>query len=167
MKFIQIFLALFLSSLAYSSAQVTEYQRGLEAFNGQNYEVALHCMEPYARDSNNCIAQYITGFCYSNGNVAAANDSIAEHYLLQSSEQNFGRAMGMLAVYYFNNANNDKEMTIKALVWAELAALYDPIQSLSEARDMVRKYMEQEDIENAELIVAQKKEVLDQIEPCK
>lgn len=167
MKFLQIFLVLFLCSIVYSNAQVTEYQRGLEAFNGQNYEVALHCMEPYARDSNNCIAQYITGFCYSNGNVAAANDSIAEHYLLQSSEQNFGRAMGLLAVYYFNNANSDKEMTIKALVWAELAAQYDPIQSLSEARQMVRKYMEQEDIDKAELIVAQKKEVLNQIEPCK
>lgn len=162
-----MFLVLFLCSFVFSNAQVTDFQRGLESFNGQNYEKALQYMEPYARDSNNCVAQYITGFCYSNGNVAAANDSIAEYYLLQSSEQNFGRAMGMLAVYYFNNANNDKEMTIKALVWAELASLYDPIQSLSEARDMVRKYMEQEDIDKAELIVAQKKVVLDQIEPCK
>lgn len=167
MKVKLTFIVLTLFSLGTLKAQVTNFQRGLEAFNAENYEKALKYMEPYAKDSNHCVAQYITGFCYSNGNVEAASDSLAEHYLLLSSEQNFGRAMGSLAVYYFNNSNNDREMTIKALVWAELAALYDPMQSLSSAKEMVRKYMSEEDIKKAETIIAEKKAKLDKLEPCK
>ena len=167
MKLKFIFIALTFFTIVTLNAQVTNYQRGLEAFNSGNYEKALKYMEPYAKDSNHCVAQYITGFCYSNNNVEAASDSLSEHYLLLSSNQNFGRAMGTLAVYYFNNSNNDREMTIKALVWAELAALYDPMQSLNSAKDMVRKYMKEEDIKTAEKIIAEKKAILDELEPCK
>lgn len=167
MNFKLILIALIYITLGTLNAQVTNYQRGLEAFNSQNYEKALNYMEPYARDSNHCVAQYITGFCYSNGNVEAASDSLAEHYLLLSSEQHFGRAMGTLAVYYFNNSNNDRETTIKALAWAELASLYDPMQSLASAKETVRKYMNEEDTKKAEKLIAEKKALLDKMEPCK
>jgi len=167
MKYKILLTVLVCSFITIANAQVTNYQRGLEAFNSGDFEKALKYMEPYAKDSNHCVAQYIIGFCYSNGNVEAANDSLAEHYLLLSSEQHFGRAMGTLAVYYFNNSNNDREMTIKALVWAELAALYDPVQSLASAKDMVRKYMNEEDTKIAEKEIADRKIELDKIEPCK
>lgn len=159
-----IFILFICSITAFS--QVNEFQKGLEAFNSKNYELALNYLKPYADDSSNCLAQYIVGFCYADSNVVFSNDSLAEYYLLQSSEQKYGRAMGLLAVKYFAKGSIDTSSIIKALVWAELAAYYDPIQSMSSSRKLIREYMDKKEIEKAEEIIKKKKKILDEIEIC-
>ena len=154
-----------ISSLSIS-AQVTDFQRGLEAFNAKKYEKAFKYLEKYARDSNDCVSQYIVGYCYADTSLAMANDSLADYYLLQASEQKYGRAMGMLSVRYFEKPSYNKDWSILSYVWAELAAYYDPIQSVNSRRDIIRKSLDESEIEEAEKIIAQKKKILNQIETC-
>lgn len=163
--FTKSLMLLFISTFTLSS-QVTDFQKGLEAFNSKNYERALNYLKPYADDSSNCLAQYIVGYCFADSNTQSSNDSLAEYYLLQSSEQKYGRAMGLLAVKYFAKASTDTNSIINALVWAELAAYYDPIQSLNSSRYLIREYLSPESIEKAEAIIRKKKKILDEIDIC-
>lgn len=155
---------LFLNISCYS--QISDFQKGLQTFNSENYEVALSLLKTYADDSSNCLAQYMVGFCYLEGKTSFANDSIAEHYLLLSSENKCGRAMGLLASNYFKSGLSNPQSLIKALVWAELAANYDPAQKLVNARAEIRKYMSKKAIVEAEKIYKQKKRILDKIDVC-
>ncbi|MER3328036.1 MAG: hypothetical protein RIF34_00545 [Candidatus Kapaibacterium sp.] len=166
MKLIKYLLLIGIISSVSITAQVTDFQRGLEAFNAKNYEKAFKHLEKYARDSNDCVSQYIVGFCYADTSLAFANDSLADYYLLQASEQKYGRAMGMLAVRYFEKQSYDKHWTIMAYVWAELAANYDPIQSLNSHRATIKAILEDCEIDKANEIIAEKKKLLDQLENC-
>ncbi len=148
------------------TAQVTDFQRGLEAFNARKYEKAFINLEKYARDSNDCISQYIVGYCYADTNLTMANDSLADYFLLQASEQKYGRAMGMLAVRYFEKQSYDKHWTIMSYVWAELAAFYDPIQSVNSRRKFIKESLDESEIQKGNEIIAEKKKILDQIEIC-
>jgi|APTNR8051073442_1049403.scaffolds.fasta_scaffold12584_3 hypothetical protein len=148
------------------TAQVTDFQRGLEAFNAKNYEKAFKHLEKYARDSNDCVSQYIVGFCYADTSLSMANDSLAELYLLKASELKYGRAMGMLSVIYFEKQSYDKHWTIMSYVWAELAAYYDPIQSVNSRRQVIRESLDESEIEKAKAIIEEKKKILDPLEIC-
>lgn len=166
MKLLRYLILLGVVSVVSITAQVTDFQRGLEAFNARKYEKALQNLEKYARDSNDCIAQYIVGFCYADTNLTMANDSLAEHFLLQASEQKYGRAMGLLSVKYFEKQSYDKHWAILAYVWAELAAYYDPIQSINSRRKFIKESLEEREIEQANKLIEEKKLILNQIEIC-
>ena len=166
MKLLRYLILIGVISAISLTAQVTDFQRGLEAFNAKNYEKAFHNLEKYASDSNDCISQYIIGYCYADTSLSIANDSLAEHYLLLASEQKYGRAMGMLSVRYFEKQSYDKHWTIMAFVWAELAAYYDPIQSVNSRRQVIRESLDESEIEKAKKIIEEKKKILDQIEIC-
>ena len=166
MKLLRYLILIGIFSSITLTAQVTDFQRGLEAFNARKYEKAFTNLERYARDSNDCISQYIVGFCYADTSLSMANDSLADHYLLEASEQKYGRAMGMLAVRYFEKQSYDKHWTIMAYVWAELAAFYDPIQSVNSRRSFIKESLEESELVRAKEIIAEKKKILDQIEIC-
>ncbi|MFA7327804.1 MAG: hypothetical protein WC121_14140 [Candidatus Kapaibacterium sp.] len=166
MKLLRYLILIGVISAISLTAQVTDFQRGLEAFNVKNYEKAFTHLEKYALDSNDCVSQYIVGYCYADTSLSMANDSLAEYYLLKASELKYGRAMGRLSVIYFGKQSYDKYWTIQALVWAELAAYYDPIQSVNSRRQIIRESLDVEEIKRAEAIIAEKKKILDQIEIC-
>lgn len=166
MKMLRFLILIGVISSISLTAQTTDFQRGLEAFNARKYEKAFTNLEKYARDSNDCISQYIVGYCYADTNLSFANDSLAEYYLLQASEQKYGRAMGLLSVKYFEKQSYDKHWAIMAYVWAELAAYYDPIQSVNSRRKFIRESLEEAEIEKGNEIIAEKKKILDQIEIC-
>jgi TPR repeat protein len=164
-KIFQIFfITLALTTTAYT--QVSNFQKGLSAFNSKDFEQALEYMKPYADDSSNCLAQYVVGFCYADSNTSLSNDSLSEHYLLLASENRYGRAMGLLSTKYFMKGLSDTNALIKALVWAELAANYDPAQSLTSVRFQIRKLITPKDLKKAEKLIKEKKKILDEMEEC-
>jgi hypothetical protein len=74
--------------------------------------------------------------------------------------------MGLLSVKYFEKQSYDKHWAIMAYVWAELAAYYDPIQSVNSRRKFIRESLEEAEILKGNEIIAEKKKILDQIEIC-
>ncbi len=166
MKLLRYLILIGIISSISITAQVSDFQRGLEAFNAHKYEKAFTNLEKYARDSNDCISQYIVGYCYADTSLSMTNDSLADYFLLQASEQKYGRAMGMLAVRYFEKQSYDKYWTIMAYVWAELAAFYDPIQSVNSRRKFIKESLDESEIQKGNEIIAEKKKILNQIETC-
>ena len=143
-------------------SQDSEYDKGLEAFNSKEFSESLKIMQPYA-DKGDLKAQFIVGYCYSSKEVGMKNDSIAEIYLLKASEQGYGRAMGMLSVLYFGKSIKDEKYKIDALVWAEIAAAYDPIQRGTSTRYVIKKYMSSDELGETEKILREKKKKFDRI----
>lgn len=166
MKLFRLLTIIFVFTFVTLNAQVTDFQRGLEAFNAHKYEKAFKHLVKYARDSNDCVSQYMVGYCYADSSLTIANDSLAEHYLLMASELKYGRAMGLLSVLYFKKQSYDKHWTIMSYVWAELAAYYDPIQSVNSRRQVIKESLDEEEIKKAEAIIAEKKKLLDPLEIC-
>ena len=142
-----------------------KYQDGLSAFDSKKYKTAIKLLRPYA-DSGKCVAQFVVGFCYSQKDKKFTNDSLASVYLLKASEQKHGRAMGLYATFLFGKSYGNESNKINGLVWAELAAKYDPIQKGTTTRHLFRSYMTPEEIEKAEQIIKEKQAVLDKIDNC-
>ena len=144
-------------------AQDGKYEKGIEAFNAKDCSQAVELLKPFA-DAGDSTAQFIVGYCYSNKGSEFANDSIAEYYLLQSANNKFGRAMGLLSVLYFGKSIKDTNYRVDALVWAEIAAAYDPIQKGTSTRYLVRAYMNQEELKRAEQVLKDMKKNFDKID---
>ena len=163
LKIVLVLLFLFKSGIAIS--QDTNYIKGLKAFDNKEFDKAIEYLQPYA-DNEDCVAQYALGFIYSNEKLSMANDSLAEIYLLKSSNQKHTHAMGLLATLYFKKSYSDKKYNVKALVWAELAAEYDVIQKGLTTRYLIRSYMTEQEIEEAEKILKKRKKVFDKKSTC-
>jgi len=143
--------------------QNSKFNSGLKAFNNKEFKKALKIMKPYA-DSGNSIAQYITGYCYSNKDLKVKNDSIAEYYLLKSANKKYGSAMGLLAALYFSKSIQNPKYKIDALVWSEMAASYDPLQKATTTRILIRKYMSTEELNQVADILKEKKKKFTKID---
>lgn len=154
MKNIVTLLFCLLVNLSFS--QEEKYSKGLEAFDTKEFSKALKLMRPYA-DLGDPTAQFITGFCYLNNDLPIKNDSIAEYYLTKSAEQKFGRAMGLLSILYFEKSANKSKFKIDALVWAEIAAVYDSIQKGTTTRYLIKAYLTEDELKEVEQILIEKK----------
>ena len=119
-------------------------------------------MQPYA-NSGDKVAQFIVGFCYYSKELEIKNDSLAEQYLVKSANQEFGRAMGLLSVVYFEKSSTNPKYKVDALVWAEIAAAYDPIQKGTTTRYLIKAYMSSEELQSAKQILEEKKQTFDKI----
>lgn len=151
---------LFLLNFIFS--QEAEYQKGIELFEKQKYLESLEILKPFA-DKGDMVSQYVVGFCYWKEDLGIKNDSIAEIYLLKSSEQKFGRAMGILATIYFGMSMEDSSKILDALYWAEIASAYDFIQRTTSARFLFRSYMTEEQINKVREMLIEKQKTFDQI----
>ncbi len=61
--------------------------------------------------------------------------------------------MGLLSVLYFDKSMADSKYKIDALVWAEIAAAYDPIQKGTTTRHLLRAYMSEDELKKVETIL--------------
>jgi len=161
----KILIILLLLKTGVSIGQDKNYIKGLKAFDNKEFDKAIEYLKPYA-DNENCLAQYALGFVYSNEELSIANDSLAEMYLLNSSNQKHTHAMGLLATLYFKKSYSDKKYKIKALVWAELAAEYDVLQKGLTTRYLIRSYMNEKEIVEAEKIIKERKKIFDKKSNC-
>jgi hypothetical protein len=159
-KLTSILIFCFISTIAFS--QDAKFEKGLKAFDSKQFMKSFKIMEPYA-DSGDKIAQFIIGFCYYNKELEIKNDSLAEQYLVKSANQEFGRAMGLLSVIYFEKSASNPKYKVDALVWAEIAASYDPIQKGTTTRYLIRAYMSSEELQLAKQILEEKKQTFDKI----
>ena len=153
---------LFCFSALIALTEEKEYEQGLKAFDSKNYIKSLELVKPYAVKGDP-IAQFIVGYCYYNKDLEIKNDSIAEHFLLKSAEQKYGRAMGLLSGLYIQKSINNRKFMVDALVWAEIAAAYDPIQRGTTARNLLKTYMSLEELKITEQILKKKKKKFEKI----
>jgi TPR repeat protein len=135
-------------------AQDSGMDKGLMAFDAKNFKLALTELKPYA-EKGNCLAQFAVGFSYSYGGDEIKNDSLAIHWLQLAADQKLPRAMGPLATSYF--ALNTSEARVKAYLWAELGAEYDPIQRGTTARVLIKMYLKPDELKQAESLIAEYK----------
>src|SRR5688500_7441686 len=130
-------------------AQDSSYLEGAGAHENREYEKAMKLLTPYA-EQGDCFAQYAVGFAYWNDKANPVKDSIAEVYLTKAAEQKQTHAMGILATILILRSFDNPGIRPTALMWAELAAMYDPIQQATTTRSMIRKYLEAFEISKAE-----------------
>jgi TPR repeat protein len=161
MKFL-IITTLFLISVCFVKAQDAQFIEGLKAFDSKDFKKAAELLQPYA-ESGSCLAQYVNGYYYSQKELGAQNDSLAEKYLKGASEKKQTHAMGLLAAFYFGKG---LEYKIQALVWAEIAAEFDIIQKGLTTRRLIRMYMSEEEITEAEKMISEKKKYFHDISAC-
>lgn len=159
-KFTSIIIFCFISIIAFS--QDAKFEKGLKAFDSKQFMKSFKIMEPYA-NSGDKIAQFIVGFCYYNKDLEIKNDSLAEQYLVNSANQEFARAMGLLSIVYFEKSSTDPKYKVDGLVWAEIAAIYDPIQKGTTTRYLIKAYMSAEELELAKKLLEEKKQTFDKI----
>ncbi|WP_330858772.1 hypothetical protein [Mucilaginibacter sp.] len=154
------FILFFVSTLVFGQNEV--YETGLKAFDAKDYAKAFKLLKPFA-DSGDSIAEYVAGFCYLNPESELKNDSLAEHYLISAAEKFNPRAMGLLSVYYFQKGIENEKFKIQALVWAEIAGAYDPVFNTTTTRILIRRYLNEKELSEAENILKDKKSKYDKI----
>lgn len=116
------------------------------AFDAKEYEKAFNILKPYA-DKGNCLAQYVIGFSYGYGLHVQKNDSLAIHWLELAAEQKQTNAMGPLAAAY------SQHDIVKAYLWAMLAFEYVPVQKFTTTRIVIKSYMKENEIAEAEKLI--------------
>ncbi|MCF2874780.1 MULTISPECIES: hypothetical protein [unclassified Tenacibaculum] len=159
-KLTSIIVFCFISAISFS--QNAKYKKGLKYFDSMKFIKSFKIMQPYA-DSGDKTAQFIVGYCYYNKELEIKNDSLAEQYLIKSANQKFGRAMGLLSVIYFQKSITTPKYKVNALVWAEIAAAYDPIQKGTTTRHLIKAYMSSEELQLAKQLLEKKKQTFNKI----
>lgn len=160
-KLTSLVLLCFIATIAFS--QDARYKKGLKSFDSKEFMKSFKIMQPYA-DSGDKVAQFIVGFCYYNEELDIKNDSLAEQYLIKSANQEFGRAMGLLSTIYFKKSATEPKYKVDALVWAEIAAWYDPIQKATTTRYLIKAYMSSTELKLAKDMLEEKKQSFDKID---
>jgi len=138
--------------LCQAHAQTSNYDKGMAAFNAQDFKTAIAQLTPYAVKGN-CTAQFAVGFSYAN-DYDIKNDSLAIHWLLLAAEQKQQRAMGPLAECYFWN-DKATDHLVKAYLWGMLSEAYDPDQRQTATTLMARTYMKPEELSRANKLIDQ------------
>jgi len=151
----------FLTVISFS--QSSDYEKGLKAFDNKDFKNTVKYLQPYA-DLGDSIAQFAVGFSYFNKDSKIKNDSLAELYLRKSSENKYGRAMGLLSAILFQKGMENPICKVEALVWAETAAAYDIIQKGTSTRFVIKQYLSEEELELAENLLIEKKKYFDKID---
>lgn len=151
-----ILILLFLLTSIFSYGQDKNYEKGLKAFDSKDYTKAFNIMKPFAQ-SGDSMAEFIVGFCYLNPESSVKNDSLAEYYLVRSAEKFNGKAMGLLSIYYFQKGVENEKLKVQALVWAEIAGSYDPAFNATTTRYLIRQYLNQSQLNEAETILKEKR----------
>ncbi|MBX3255378.1 MAG: sel1 repeat family protein [Chitinophagaceae bacterium] len=153
---------LFLLTSIFSFGQDKNYEKGLKAFDSKDYTKAYKFLKPFA-ESGNSMAEFVIGFCYLNPESNIKNDSLAETYLIRSAEKYNSKAMGLLSIYYFQKGIENEKFKIQALVWAEIAGAYDPAFNATTTRYLIRQYLNEAQLKEAETILKEKKTRFDKI----
>lgn len=159
-----ITIALLVSPIA-SFAQENGYLKGLKAFEERDFANAITMLRPFA-DQGDCYSQYAVGFALWSDKSDPVNDSLAERYLTKAAEQKQTHAMGILATILIMKSMDDPSIRPQALMWAELAAMYDPIQVGTTTRHMIRQYLEAFEISKAEKMIEAKRKIFDGMPGC-
>ena len=153
---------LFLFTSVLSFGQDKNYEKGLKAFDSKDYTKAFKLLKPYA-DSGDSMSEFVVGFCYINPESNIKNDSLAEIYLIRSAEKYNSKAMGLLSIYYFQKGIENEKFKIQALVWEEIAGEYDPAFNATTTRYLIRQYLNEAQLKEAEAILKEKKTKFDKI----
>jgi hypothetical protein len=148
-----------------ATAQQNNYVKGVAAFSVQEFKKAIPLLRPYA-DAGDCYAEYAVGFALWSDKTDPVNDALAERYLTRAAEHKQTHAMGVLATILIMKSMNDPSIRPQALMWAELAAMYDPIQVGTTTRHMIRQYLEAFEIDKAEELIKEKQKIFDGMQGC-
>lgn len=148
------FIFIFASFLALG--QDKSYEKGLKAFDAKDYTKAFQLLRPFA-DSGDPMAEFVIGFCYLNPELNIKNDSLAEHYLISAAEKYNSKAMGLLAIHFFQKGMENEKLKIQSLVWAEIAGAYDPAFNATTTRFLIRNYLNEEELNEVEKNLKEKK----------
>ena len=111
---------LLLTLLIGTSANATDLQKGLSAFNRKDYETALRLWKPLA-EQGNLDAQWWLGWMYRNGDGTPKDYKTAFKYYKLAAEQGYTPAQYELGEFYqygYGVTQNEKT----AVKWYRLAA---------------------------------------------
>ncbi|OQP40716.1 hypothetical protein A4H97_13925 [Niastella yeongjuensis] len=153
---------LFIITSFLSFGQTKDYEKGLKAFDSKDFSKAFKLLKPFA-DNGDSMAEFVVGFCYLNPEFKIKNDSLAEYYLISSAEKVNSKAMEILSIYYFQKGGENEKLKIQALVWAEIAGAYDPAFNATTTRFLIRQYLNESELNEAEKILKDKKIKFDKI----
>lgn len=137
-------------------AQDKNYENGLKAFESKKYLKSFELLKPYA-DKGDDMAEFIVGYCYFNPELKMKNDVLAEQYFLRSADKFNVKAMGILSIFYFQEGLENEKLKIQSLVWAEIAGSYDPIFNSTTTRYLIRSYLDENELKQAEEMLKEKK----------
>jgi hypothetical protein len=115
-------------------------------------------------DSGDSMAEFAIGYCYLNPELHLKNDTLGEHYLLNSANKFNSDAMEMLSFYYFEKGAENGKLRIQALVWAEIAGSYNPAFNETTTRFLIRSYLNKKELNEVEKILKEKKNTFDKID---
>jgi TPR repeat protein len=152
MKQKALFSLFLLFTVVKAFAQDSKFDEGLKLFDSKEYKKSFEILEPFAKEGN-CLAQFVIGYCYQYGLSVTKNDSLAIHWLEMAAEQKQPNAMGPLAAALFAYEGKDGKQTIKAYLWAMLAAEYLEVQKYTTARFVIKKYLKEDELERANKLV--------------
>jgi uncharacterized protein len=131
---------------SYTYAQTNDFNKGMAAFNAQDYKTTVALLTNFAAKGS-CTAQYEVGFAYSH-DYDIKNDSLAIHWLLLAAEQKHTKAMAALADCYFWD-DKVADHLVRSYLWGMLGAMYDPAQQINTITLLARNYMKPEEIDRA------------------
>jgi len=103
-----------------SSAVAASFQRGLDAYYGAKYDIALKEFKPLAEDGV-ADAQFNLGLMYYNGYGVLKDSPKAAHWYRLASEQGNGGAQLKLGLMY-RSGNGVPKDAAEAVSWLRLAA---------------------------------------------
>lgn len=161
MRSVQLSLYLILISFV-GFAQNKNYDKGIKAFSSKDFNKAFTLLKPFA-DAGDPMAEFIVGFCYENSDSRLKNDVLAEKYLLSSAGKYNAKAMALLSLIYFDQGMRIPDAKVQALFWAELAAAYDPVYSKTTTRILIRNYLSENQLKQAEALLENNKLKFDKI----
>jgi TPR repeat protein len=150
MKIKYTLLLFFFFLISHIYAQTTDFNKGMAAFNAQDYKTAMLLLAPYAKKGN-CTAQYAIGYSFAH-DYDLKNDSLAIHWLLLAAEQKQQKAMGPLSTCYFWNSKVPDHLA-KAYLWGVLGELYDPAQHPTGTTLMAKEYMKPDELARANKLI--------------
>jgi TPR repeat protein len=149
----KIILSLFmLFAIVKAFGQDSKFDEGLKSFDSKDYKKSFEILEPFAKNGN-CLAQFVIGYCYQYGFSVVKNDSLGIYWLEMAAEQKQPNAMGPLAAALFAYEGKNGKETVKAYLWAMLAAEYLEAQKYTTARYVIKSYLKEDELERANKLI--------------
>ncbi|XHY18484.1 hypothetical protein SuNHUV7_32980 (plasmid) [Pseudoseohaeicola sp. NH-UV-7] len=128
------------------------YEKGLAAYNSDDYATALEELRPLAEDGVP-VPQYYLALMYDFGNGVAENDAVAVKWYRLAAEQGYAEAQHNLGVMY-DDGDGVIENDIFAYMWWNIAASLG-IEDAKKNRDKVADEMTREEIAKAQALAAE------------
>lgn len=127
-------------SLGACADREEQFQKGLKAYNIQNYEIALKYLTP-AANKGHARAQEVLGYIYARGYGVEKNDKLAFEWMKKSAENGNGLAQWVVADMLLNGQGVEKSEA-EVLQWIRKAAQKD----IAEAKRFLEYYEEHHEI---------------------